>query len=258
MLKSRKQPSISEATAASLRPISVDLNFLPDRYRGRGLRILITLRPWLFLLGFALLLIPSAQLFQRSTVDVAKAEAELATVSEALDGYQPLADDRALLETRLISAETQISEFQTAYDAVDIQRVTWSDMVPTILAQVPNGADLSLVSQSNEEVVLEGLANAYHLPSLLADNLRLLGIFEAVTIQSVVVESQEIEPEIVRVEAPAEESDAESSGAEDDAEQPTVIEVVVREEDRPILFRFEITVLLPSFVEPTPEPADEG
>lgn len=287
MFKSRKQPSISEAAAPSLRPISVDLNFLPDRYRGRGLRILITLRPWLFLLGFALLLIPTAQLSWRDAVELATVEVDLAEVSEALEGYQPLADERALLEARITSADAQITEIQAAYETINIQHVTWSDVVPLILAQVPAGLDLTLLSQSDTEVVLEGLAEAYPLPSILADNLEALGEFETVTIRSVVrlthEEQTEIEPDESpaadsstdnpEAEEPASEGSAEllgeqpTDGAEDqptgDAEdQPSSISEFgpssAAEELRPFLYRFEIHIIFPSIVGPTPELIDES
>ena len=64
MFKTGGEPLAAEAAAPVPTPIHLDLNFLPERYRGRGRRTLVTLRPWLFLLGFALLLIPSGQHLQ--------------------------------------------------------------------------------------------------------------------------------------------------------------------------------------------------
>ncbi len=270
MLKSRYQPRFSEAATPRPTPIVVDLNFLPERYRGRGLRILIALRPWLFLAGFALLLIPSAQLFLRQSVELATVEADLAAVREEMEVYQPLADERALLEARIISAEAQIVEIQAAYDTINIQRVTWSDVVPLILAQVPTGVDLTLVSQSDEEVVLEGRAVAYGLPSILADNLAALDPIETVTIQSIVLVNPEEELGLAAEKVPTSDSDIPllgQGGEQAAAEQPSeLIEVVVAEEEpssetegrRPPHYRFKITILLPLFVVPTPEPIDEG
>jgi len=273
MLGSRRKLSVSEATSPRPRPIVVDLNFLPERYRGRGLRVLVALRPWLFLAGFALLLIPSAQLFWRQSVELATVEADLAAVSEEMESYQPLADERALLEARILSAEAQIVEIQAAYDTINIQRVTWSDVVPLILAQVPTGVDLTLVSQSDEEVVLEGTAVAYGLPSILADNLEALDTFETVTIQSIVLANPEEEPELAAEDVPAADIGAapevpiDEGGEQASAEQPSeLVEIVVAEDEpsseiesrRPPRYRFEITILLPLFVEPTPEPIDGG
>ena len=262
MIKSRRQGGAKKAAAQRPRPMVVELNFLPDRYRGRGLRVLTTLRPWLFLAGFALLLIPSLQLFQRQAVELAAVEAELAAVAEALEGYQPLADERALLEARVTSAEAQIVEIQAAYDTIDIRNVTWSEILPLILGEVPGGVELTLVSQSDEEVVLEGVTDAYRLPSVLADSLDALGRFESVTIQSVVRANPQENPELVPVEAPPLDDGGEESSGEQPADAIEAAIVVVPsigvEDERPPRYRFRITILLPLFMEPTPEPADEG
>lgn len=281
MAKSRRAPRVSEAAAPRPGPMIVDLNFLPERYRGRGLRILIALRPWLFLAGFALLLIPSAQLFLRQSARLATVEASLATVSEETEAYQPLADERALLETRIRSAEAQIIEISAAYDTINIQRVTWSELVPLILAQVPAGVDLTLVSQSEEEVVLKGFAEAYALPSVLADNLEVLAPFETVTIQSIVLVKPEEEPELEAEPTPAavpeegppaeidpatEQPAGEAEGATAGEPASDITEIVAASEApligmesrRPPRYQFEISIYLPSLVQPTPELLDEG
>ena len=262
MFRSHPEPSVSEAAAPRLTPIVVDLNFLPARYRGRGLGILVALRPWLFLAGFALLLIPSWQLYWRHAVGLATVEAYLAAVSAEMEGYQPVADERALLEARITSAEAQIVEIQAAYDTINIQRVTWSALVPLILAQVPTGVDLTHFSQSEEEVVLEGSAEAYALPSILADNLEALDLFETVTIQSIVLVTQQEGPEVVEPATSAAEQPFSEEGEEDAEDGPSSIPEVgpssVTEGVAPLPYRFEITLYLPVFVEPTPEPIDEG
>lgn len=240
MFETGGEPLAAEAVALAPTSIHLDLNFLPEHYRGRGRRTLVTLRPWLFLLGFALLLIPSGQLFVQRTADLARVEGELSLVSEALEGYQPLADERGALEARIRSAEAQIVEIQGAYNTVNIQRVTWSDLVPSILDQAPEGVHITLVDQADFEIVLEGLAEAYPLPSAFVDRLDSLGKFESVTIQSVV----RLDPE----EEPLLPSEGEGEEAEGTAEP---------EPERPILYRFAISLLLPLPVEPA-APAAEG
>jgi hypothetical protein len=69
-------------------PIRLDLNFLPERYRGPRLRLSV-LRPWLFLVSFALLLIPSIQLIARHLGELAAVQSAFETVSAELEGYQP-------------------------------------------------------------------------------------------------------------------------------------------------------------------------
>ncbi len=210
-------------------PIRLDLNFLPERYRGPRLRLSV-LRPWLFLVSFALLLIPSIQLISRHLGELAAVQSAFQAVSAELDTYQPLADERAELEGRIGSAEAQASAIEAAYQVINIHRVTWSDLVPRILAAVPDGLALTLVNHSPEEVILEGLAAEYGLPSAFAENLQELPDFSAVIIQSV----QLLIPE----EEPAVELEAEG-------ETPA---------EPPVLYKFQITLHFPAVEVPEPQP----
>ena len=210
-------------------PINLDLNFLPERYRGRRLRLTV-LRPWLFLLGFSLLLIPSAQLLWRHTHQLAAVEADLATVSGELEGYQPLAEERSQLEGRTAAAGEQAAAIEAAYQTINVQRVTWSELIPRILSAVPDGLVITLINHSTEEVTLEGLAAAYELPSAFADGLEKLPDFSAVIIQSVEWLTPEQE---IAVEFPSES-------------EPTP-------EDSPI-YTFQINLRFPSVATPEPPP----
>ena len=220
---------LDEARDKRDRPVRLDLNFLPERYRGPRLR-LSTLRPWLFLASFALLLIPSIQLMSRHLGESAAVHSAFGAVSAELEAYQPLADERSALEGRISSAQSQASAIEAAYQIINIHRVTWSDLVPRILAAVPDGLALTLVNHSAEEVILEGLATEYGLPSAFADNLQDLPDFSAVSIQSV----QLLLPE----EQPAVELEAEG-------ETPA---------EPPVLYKFQITLQFPAIEGPEAQP----
>jgi len=222
----------SLAAAPMAEPIRLDLNFLPERYRGPRLRLNV-LRPWLFLISFALLLIPSIQLIARHLGELAAVQSAFEAVSAELEAYQPLAEERAELEGRISSAEAQASAIEAAYQIINIHRVTWSDLVPRILAAVPDGMALTLVNHSDEEVILEGLASEYRLPSVFADNLQGLPDFNAVIIQSVELLLPEEEP-VVELEA----------------EGATPAEP-------PVLYRFQITLQFPAIEVPEPQPGTQ-
>ena len=219
----------SLATSPMAEPIRLDLNFLPERYRGPRLRLSV-LRPWLFLLSFALLLIPSIQLMSRHLGALATIQSAFETVSAELDTYQPLADERAALEGRISSAGAQASAIEAAYQIINIHRVTWSDLVPHILAAVPDGLTLTLVNHSAEEVILEGLATEYGLPSAFADNLQALPDFRAVIIQSVQLLLPEEQPAVA---------------LEAEGESPA---------EPPVLYKFQITLHFPVADVPEAQP----
>jgi len=222
----------SLAASPMAEPIRLDLNFLPERYRGPRLRLSV-LRPWLFLVSFALLLIPSIQLISRHLGELAAVQSAFQAVSGELEAYQPLADERAELEGRISSAEAQASAIEAAYQITNIHRVTWSELVPRILAAVPDGLALTLVNHSAEQVILEGLATEYGLPSTFADSLTELPDFTAVIIQSV----QRLPPE-----------EELTIDLEPEGETPA---------GPLVLYKFQITLQFPTVEVPEPLPAPE-
>lgn len=229
--------------------IAIDLNFLPERYRGRRLRF-ASLRPWLVLVGFALLLVPSADLFQRHSAELASTELRLEAVSAALDGYEPLADERAALEARIATAQEQMGQIQTAYQEIDIQLQTWSDLIPRMMAAAPAGLEITAVAQDSELITIEGTALNHDLPSDYADKLATFDEFESVTVELVV----RLDPETIDQDAAAADqpASAEASTAADESTQPPEAEAT---DQAPTLYSFEISVLLPYA---GPEDAPDG
>lgn len=232
------QPAERTGAASRAAPvIALNINFLPERHRGRRLRF-APLRPWLMLLSFALLLIPSWRLYRAQAARFRQVESELAAVSTALEGYQPLADERSRLERRIAQAEAELAEIEDAYDIVDIQLQSWSVLLPQILAAAPKGVEVTSLSQSGLEITIEGLAQSETLPAGYLDRLEALQAFAGVTIQQVtrivLQEQAELEPTASANETA--ESEAADEGSASDAQ--------------PAIFSFEIRLELPA-----PEPA---
>jgi len=214
------------ATAASELALALDLDFLPERYRPRRLT-LRSLRPALFVLGFALLLIPLGRFWAQARLELSAVDASLTQVQADLQGYQPLAEERAGLEARIASAQAASAEIQIAYDSVDIQDITWNRVLSRALSVRPDGVEVVRLSQEQAELVLEGLADLHHQPSDYAQALASLGDFTEVVLRSVI----KLEP-LPDPEPPA------------DAEAPEV------------RYYFEISAFLPLPEPPAPPPAE--
>lgn len=222
--RSASVPALAEA-------IALDINFLPERHRGRRLRF-AALRPWLMMIGFGLLLIPAWQMDRLEAARLRQVEAEFTAVSLALEDYQPLADERSRLEARIAAAEAELAAIQDAYRIIDIQLQTWSDLVPRLLAAAPPGIELTSISQSSLEVTLEGLAQSETQPAQYRDQLEALGDFVEVTIQHVTrIVLEDAEPTATRAANEITEGEAER-------------------DEPPAAYRFEIRLELPA-----PEPA---
>ena len=215
------------AKAASELALALDLDFLPERYRPRRLT-LRSLRPALFVLGFALLLIPLGRFWGEARLQLAAVEGSLTQVQADLQGYQPLAEERAGLEARIASAQAASAEIQIAYDSVDIQDITWNRLLSRALSVRPEGVELVRLSQEEIELVLEGLAIRHDQPSSYAEALAGLGDFTEVVLRSVTRLEPAPDPELPP-----------------DAEPPAV------------MYYFEISAFLPLPEPPAPTPAPE-
>jgi hypothetical protein len=90
-----------------------------------------------------------------------------------------------------------------------------------------------LVNHSAEQVILEGLAAEYRLPSAFADNLQDLPDFSAVIIQSVQLLLPEEQPPV----------DLEAEG-----ETPA---------EPPMLYKFQIILQFPAIEGPEPQPGPQ-
>lgn len=170
----------------------IDLNILPEVYRKRKIT-LSALRPWLFLLTFGLILIPTLQLYSKASLELSRVEGDLAKVQAALDDYKPLAEEKAALEAKIEEALDQAGEIESATDSATIQEIVWSDVLQHILRIAPAGMELTIIDQLGYEVVIVGVAEGHRLPMSYADDLMKSGLFVSLVVNSI-VQIKESEP----------------------------------------------------------------
>lgn len=170
----------------------IDLNILPEVYRKRKIT-LSALRPWLFLLAFGLILIPTLQLYSKASLELNWVEGDLAKVQAALDDYKPLAEEKAALEEKIEKALDQAGEIESATDSATIQEIVWSDVLHNILRIAPAGIELTIIDQLGYEVVIVGVAEGHRLPMSYADDLMESGLFVSLVVNSI-VQIKEPEP----------------------------------------------------------------
>jgi hypothetical protein len=178
----------------------IDLNLLPEVYRKRKIT-LSALRPWLFLLAFGLILIPTLQLYSKASLELNRVEGDLAQVQAALDDYRPLAEEKAALEAKIEEALDQAGEIESATDSATIQEIVWSDVLQNILRIAPAGIELTIIDQLGYEVVIVGVAEGHHLPMSYADDLMESGLFASLVVNSI-VQIKEAEPTSIEPAGP--------------------------------------------------------
>jgi Tfp pilus assembly protein PilN len=198
----------------------IDLNILPERYRPRkfGFR---RLRPWLLVIGYALILIPSVQLLSQAWVNMIPIEQEFRETQAALADFREVSQERQALQVHYEELVSQTSQIETDYQSATIQQVSWGPTLKTTVSLLPGGVRLTSLSQSVGEITLEGEADAYLLPLEYADRLKQTGLFSDVIVEA------------IRQMPPPRATDA--STAQEETEQG---------------FEFEIRVLLDEAVSP--------
>lgn len=161
----------------------IDLNILPEKYRRRRLRLASVL-PWLLAVAVILVLVPNYQRLTQANAQIAILEANLATVQEALSIRNPAGVEVKQLKATLDEALARIDEIEGAYEAVAPEQTAWAGTLRAIEEAIPEGVDLTSLSQTDRQITLAGTASDQNKVQVLKANLENSGFFSTVTIQS--------------------------------------------------------------------------
>jgi Tfp pilus assembly protein PilN len=163
----------------------IDLNLLPEKYGRRRLRLASVL-PWLLAVAVILVLAPNYQRLTQANTQIAILEADLVGVQEALSARNPVGVEAEELRATLDQVLARIDEIEGAYEAVAPQQVVWAGVLRAIEEAIPEGVDLTSLSQTDRQITLAGTASDHTKVQILKANLENSGFFSSVTIQSVV------------------------------------------------------------------------
>ena len=175
---------MGKRTLASVpRGQTIDLNLLPERYRRRRLSFR-GLRPWILTIGFSLMLVPSFKLLGQASANLKPLQEDSRQTLAELAGFREVSEERQALQKDYEDLISQTAQIEADYQSISIQQVLWGPMLKTVVGLVPGGVRLTSISQSVDEVTLEGEADAYMLPLDYADRLREGGQFSDVIVDS--------------------------------------------------------------------------
>jgi len=175
---------MGKRTLASVpRGQTIDLNLLPERYRRRRLSFR-GLRPWILTIGFSLMLVPSFKLLGQASANLKPLQEDSRQTLAELAGFREVSEERQALQKDYEDLISQTAQIEADYQSISIQQVLWGPMLKTVVGLVPGGVRLTSISQSVDEVTLEGEADAYMLPLDYADRLREGGLFSDVIVDS--------------------------------------------------------------------------
>jgi len=175
---------MGKRTLASVpRGQTIDLNLLPERYRRRRLSFR-GLRPWILTIGFSLMLVPSFKLLGQASANLKPLQEDSRQTLAELAGFREVSEERQALQKDYEDLISLTAQIEADYQSISIQQVLWGPMLKTVVGLVPGGVRLTSISQSVDEVTLEGEADSYMLPLDYADRLREGGQFSDVIVDS--------------------------------------------------------------------------
>jgi len=139
-----------------------DINILPQRYRRKRIR-LVSILPWLLFIVLLGLLYFSGILALEAQAQFKQSQIDLAQVQSALENYQSSAEQVESLENEIEAANLLRDQITDSYQGVDLTGTHWSDTLFSIKGIIPEGISLSLVTQQENQILLQGISNSYSI-----------------------------------------------------------------------------------------------
>lgn len=161
-----------------------DINILPQRYRRKRIR-LVSILPWLLFIVLLGLLYFSGILALEAQAQFKQSQINLAQVQSALESYQSSAEQVESLENEIEAAYLLRDQITDSYQGIDLTSTHWSDTLFSIKGIIPEGISLSLVTQQENQILLQGISNSYSIILDLVENLNELDAVQSVQIESV-------------------------------------------------------------------------
>jgi Tfp pilus assembly protein PilN len=164
-----------------------DINILPQRYRRKRIR-LVNILPWLLFIVLLGLLYFSGILALEAQAQFKQSQIDLAQVHSALENYQTSAEQVESLENEIEAAYLLRDQITDSYLGFDLTGTHWSNTLFSIKGIIPEGISLSLITQQDNQILLQGISNSYPIILDLVEKLNGLDSVQSVQIESAAVE----------------------------------------------------------------------
>jgi len=205
-----------------------DINILPQRYRRKRIR-LVSILPWLLFIVLLGLLYFSGILALEAQAQFKQSQIDLAQVQSALENYQSSAEQVESLENEIEAVYLLRDQITDSYQGIDLSSTHWSDTLFSIKGIIPEGISLSLVTQQENQILLQGISNSYSIILDLVENLNGLDAVQNVQIESV-TRIVEAEPSVDIIET---EDDSQPSTSTNPSYSFSILTITFGEEGLP-------------------------
>ena len=161
-----------------------DINILPQRYRRKRIR-LVSILPWIMFIILLGSLYPSGIMALEAQAQFKRSQTDLAQVQSALESYQSSAEQAVFLDNELEAAYQLRDQITDSYLGIDLNVTNWSDTLFSIKRIIPEGISLTLITQQDNQILLQGISNTYPIILDLVEKLSGLDSVQSVQIESI-------------------------------------------------------------------------
>lgn len=117
-----------------------------------------------------------------------------------MEVYQTASDEMDTLVSDIEAAKQHRDQILESYQGIDLQGTNWSEVLFQIEKTAPGGITWTLISQQENEIVLEGVSVDYPVILNLVDTLAALDKIKSVQIESV-DQVVEVDQEVIAPES---------------------------------------------------------
>ncbi len=155
---------------------SIDLfniNILPQRFLGRKITLFSVL-PWLILIILIGTIYPAVQYTLEAQAVFQEKKDQLVLTRANLEINQSNSSALSEIQEQIDSANERKSQILESFGGIQLRGTAWKNTLSQINLITPDGLSLTLISQQDNEIQLEGYANSYQVVIDLNDDLKML------------------------------------------------------------------------------------
>jgi Tfp pilus assembly protein PilN len=139
-----------------------DLNILPLRHRRKKIKLVHVL-PWLLLIILLGMLYPAGINALDAQAQFIQSKSDLDQVQSQMEKYQSISEEMNSLEIEIEGATQLRDQILDSYQGIDLRGTNWSETLFLIQAIIPEGITLTLVSQRDDQIQIDGVSDSYDI-----------------------------------------------------------------------------------------------
>ncbi|MCJ7715372.1 MAG: PilN domain-containing protein [Anaerolineales bacterium] len=137
-----------------------DINILPERYRRKRIR-LVNILPWVIFIILLGTLYPVGIIALDAQSQFIQSKSDLALVQSRMENYQSASEEMDSLTSEIETTTQLRDQILASYQGIDLQGTNWSESLFRIQEIIPEGISLTLVSQFEDQIQLNGVSESY-------------------------------------------------------------------------------------------------